>query len=483
MAEAPNLRAARRFRPAVAGPSLAERRHMGRVIGALFVAGAALGALSLMLPNPSPHRGVLMANVSTAAVVGGLLLLYRRPVPMWVGHGATAVGTAMVSVAVYFSGDTDSIYAVLFVWVVLLAAYYFPGRHMWAHLAWLVTAYGVTLIMLEAHPQDFSPVTRWIVTTIALAISGFFVSALVEQRRRAEQADRRLAAIVDCSQDAIMSTDLNGRLTSWNAGAEAMYGYTPEEAIGQPISMLAPPDRPEESSTLLEHVKGGHNINHYETVRKRADGSLVDVSMAISPIRDEDGQVVGASAVARDITARRQLENDRQQLLAKVRSLARTDALTGLANRRAWDDELDRELARARRLETHIVVALLDLDHFKRFNDEHGHLAGDELLKEAAECWQTTVRSTDFVARYGGEEFAVLLTGCTYAEALETVERLRGCVPMGQTCSAGVASWDGEESATMLTGRADEALYEAKRGGRDQVRVAPAPAGSEAVAR
>ena len=115
---------------------------------------------------------------------------------------------------------------------------------------------------------------------------------------------------------------------------------------------------------------------------------------------------------------------------------------------------------------------MLDLDHFKAFNDEHGHLAGDELLKESAITWQAVLRDGDFIARYGGEEFSVLLPNCSMGDAVQAVERLRVAAPMGQTCSAGVACWDQTESASELLRRADGALYGAKRAGRDQLLTA-----------
>ena len=150
-------------------------------------------------------------------------------------------------------------------------------------------------------------------------------------------------------------------------------------------------------------------------------------------------------------------------------ALARNDGLTGIPNRRAWDLELARELAKARRLGTRVHVALLDLDHFKRFNDTHGHQAGDRVLKEATSAWRAELRETDLFARYGGEEFAMLLLGCSAAEAVTAVERLRAVTPLGQTFSAGIAEWDGREDPGQLVHRADVALYQAKRGGRDRV--------------
>jgi diguanylate cyclase (GGDEF)-like protein/PAS domain S-box-containing protein len=163
---------------------------------------------------------------------------------------------------------------------------------------------------------------------------------------------------------------------------------------------------------------------------------------------------------------------ERAAHLARMAAMARTDDLTGLPNRRSWDEELERELARARRSGDRFSVAMMDLDHFKDFNDAFGHQAGDKLLADAAAAWHVEVRSTDFLARYGGEEFALLLLGCPPDSAEPLIERLRSVMPRDQTCSAGIAVWDGEEEAENLVARADAALYAAKRGGRDRIVLA-----------
>jgi diguanylate cyclase len=152
--------------------------------------------------------------------------------------------------------------------------------------------------------------------------------------------------------------------------------------------------------------------------------------------------------------------------------MARTDDLTGLPNRRAWDHEIGREIARARRQGTPVTVAMVDLDHFKTYNDANGHLAGDRLLKEAAGTWRSVLRTTDLIARYGGEEFAIALPGCAEEEAERLIDRLRAVTPAGESCSAGIAEWDGAEHAEQLLGRADRALYEAKQAGRNRTVVA-----------
>ena len=162
-----------------------------------------------------------------------------------------------------------------------------------------------------------------------------------------------------------------------------------------------------------------------------------------------------------------------EQLEDEIRRSARTDALTGLPNRRAWDEVLPRELARARRDRRPFIVAMVDLDHFKRFNDARGHQAGDSLLGAVARAWGKVVRDSDFIARYGGEEFALALPDCELPEALEVAERIRAAVTSGQTCSVGLAQWTRRESAEALMARADRALYEAKRAGRDRVCGSP----------
>ena len=157
---------------------------------------------------------------------------------------------------------------------------------------------------------------------------------------------------------------------------------------------------------------------------------------------------------------------ERADLLTRLEAVARTDDLTGLANRRAWDEHLPRELARSKREKRPVCVAMVDLDRFKEYNDEHGHQAGDRLLKEIASIWRDVLRPTDVLARYGGEEFVVLLPNCELERAVDVIERLRGVIPEKETCSAGVACWDSRETAESLVNRADDALYAAKREGR-----------------
>lgn len=127
---------------------------------------------------------------------------------------------------------------------------------------------------------------------------------------------QRFAAIVEFSDDAIISKDLNGIITSWNPAAERIFGYLAEEVIGKPVTILIPPERQDEEPSIIQRVRRGERVEHYETVRRRKDGTYIDISLTVSPIKDADGTVVGASKIARDITERKQSE-------AQISALAR----------------------------------------------------------------------------------------------------------------------------------------------------------------
>jgi PAS domain S-box-containing protein len=138
----------------------------------------------------------------------------------------------------------------------------------------------------------------------------------ITERKRNEEAAQHYAAIVESSDDAIISKDINGIIMSWNRGAQRLFGYTSQEAVGKPVTILIPPNRYDEEPRILERIRRGERTNHYETVRQRKDGSSVDISLTVSPIRDLRGKIIGASKIARDITERKRAE-ERQDLLLR----------------------------------------------------------------------------------------------------------------------------------------------------------------------
>lgn len=164
---------------------------------------------------------------------------------------------------------------------------------------------------------------------------------------------------------------------------------------------------------------------------------------------------------------------ERQDLLAQLDDQAHRDGLTGLPNRRAWDEMLAREITRAQRSNRPLSLAVLDLDNFKAYNDLHGHLAGDELLRAAATAWSNQLRSHDVLARWGGEEFAVVFPDSTAAEAAAVLQRLQGATPAQQSFSAGVCQFRLGDEPGSLMATADALMYEAKARGRDLILQRP----------
>jgi PAS domain S-box len=136
----------------------------------------------------------------------------------------------------------------------------------------------------------------------------------ISDRERADLDAQRLASIVESSNDAIISKSLDGIITSWNRGAERLFGYTAEEVIGKAVTILIPEDRISEEPEILERIRRGKRVDHYDTVRRRKDGSLIDISLTVSPLKEADGRIIGASKIARDITERKRAQ-ERQKLL------------------------------------------------------------------------------------------------------------------------------------------------------------------------
>jgi diguanylate cyclase (GGDEF)-like protein/PAS domain S-box-containing protein len=287
------------------------------------------------------------------------------------------------------------------------------------------------------------------------------VGLLARERRRLEDVNTRW---FEMSNDMLCEASFDGFFTRVNDQWQLQLGWSEDELLDRPYAELVhPDDRSPTANAAGSLADGPADIVDFANRYRARDGSW---RWLLWSARSDENRIY---AVAKDITQRKRLEAEREELLGRVEAIARTDELTGLANRRAWDEELRREIARCRREGGRFAVAILDLDRFKDFNDRHGHQAGDELLRDAAASWRMGLRVTDFIARYGGEEFAILLPGCPPANADAVVERVRSATPRGQTCSAGIAAWDGEESGESVVRRADEALYAAKESGRDRI--------------
>lgn len=174
------------------------------------------------------------------------------------------------------------------------------------------------------HAQAFNPVIRrWLATDIYPSPDGVVLLFRdISDRKHAQEVLRRMAAIVESSEDAIISKDLEGIITSWNAGAERLFGYTAEEIVGQPISRLMPREH-DDMRNILEQIRRGERVEHHETVRVRKDGGLVPVWLSVSPIKDESGNIVGAAKIARDVTEQKKQAAERERLYREAQEAAR----------------------------------------------------------------------------------------------------------------------------------------------------------------
>jgi PAS domain S-box-containing protein len=177
----------------------------------------------------------------------------------------------------------------------------------------------------------------------------------ISNRKQNELAARQLASIVESSDDAIVSKDLNGIIRTWNDGAERLFGYRADEMVGKPVTILIPPERINEEPGILARIRRGERVDHYETIRRRKDGSLVEISLTVSPVRDDNGKIIGASKIARDISDRRRVETNNELLVNEMKhrvrnTLATVQALATQTLRSASSEERDAFFARLRAL-------------------------------------------------------------------------------------------------------------------------------------
>ena len=313
----------------------------------------------------------------------------------------------------------------------------------------------------------------------------------VAERRRAEQAlkdsEQRLHQIIDFLPDPTWVIDEGGVVVAWNQAMERVSGVLSEQMVGKGqqeysvpfygirrpvlIDLVSKPD-PKWEATYLEFRRDGERLSAESHCTQLGEGGRYLASTA-TPLYDGMGVRVGAIESMRDITASKLLEQE-------LHALATTDPLTGVLNRRRFLDRAREEFLSADRYGRELGFLMLDVDRFKRINDTHGHLIGDEVLRRLSEFCLQSLRHTDLFGRLGGEEFAAILVESGPEASASTAERLRAgmaemAIPLERgtlqfTVSGGLAQLRvGDVSLEVLMQRADEALYAAKRGGRNRV--------------
>jgi diguanylate cyclase (GGDEF)-like protein/PAS domain S-box-containing protein len=273
-----------------------------------------------------------------------------------------------------------------------------------------------------------------------------------ELRNETDRMQSLLEALSELGAGLLIAD--SGQLVYANDAFAMLAGYSGDELVGMELVALSPvDDRDAVEAQVLRSMDGDPLPWHLEGRLLRKDGRVIDVETVVNALaggRTPRRRI----ALVQDISARKRAER-------KLAEAARIDPLTGVANRRAWNERLALSLADAARDSEPLSVGLLDLDGFKEFNDDWGHQRGDDLLATVAQGWYAALREEDFLARYGGDEFAVLMPRCAAEDAAAAVQRLTEVAP--ERASAGVAQWDGRETADELVARADAALLRSKR--------------------
>lgn len=321
------------------------------------------------------------------------------------------------------------------------------------------------------------------------------LEAVAEVVRRMHSGDDVRRAVVDGARDIAGATsaslfELQGdQLCVTTEAGDLLLGVCLPEGegsgvghvwlTGEPLFAADPLNHPLVSQSLLE----GKPVSSLLWQPVTVQGHVVAVLVVAWPQRVSDLDDRAARAVQL-LAGEAALALERESLFSSLGQQARCDALTGLANRRSWDEALAAAMARARRTGAPLTVVLIDVDNFKAYNDANGHGAGDVVLRDFAQAARTVVRDVDVLARWGGEEFTLMLSDCGHGpDAVAAIDRVRDCMPAETTCSAGFATWDGLETAQQLMRRADAGLYVAKHRGRDCAVEAPLAATVVAVQR
>ena len=286
-----------------------------------------------------------------------------------------------------------------------------------------------------------------------------------------EKRMQLLATAVDDTADQVLITDASGVIVYVNNAFEILTGYKADEVIGKtPAVLQSGAHDAQFYQQLWDTVQSGSVFSQTFIDRKK-DGHLYQTEQSITPVFDEDGSISHFVSTGKDVTARRKLEE-------QLRTMSITDDLTGLSNRRHFEQQLQHELDRAQRYDHPLSLILFDIDHFKDINDQFGHEGGDKVLKLLASRINTRLRAPDLFARWGGEEFAIIAVDTPLGGGAEFAELLREMIseieffPNYQvTASFGVVYADEIETRQELFNRADHALYEAKQSGRNCVIV------------
>jgi len=298
----------------------------------------------------------------------------------------------------------------------------------------------------------------------------------IQEQKELELKYLQQAQIVDQVHDIVVSTDLQGYITSWNRGATCLLGYTKEEILGKHITLLYLEEdyfNIEASMRILHH----HKEFHIETKLLKKDNSTIYVDLSLSLLKGIDDELTGFVGYAQDITKRKKVEFQLEEQRKRLDYLAYHDPLTNLPNRLYFQDALQRLLSKSKRHHEKFAVVFIDLDYFKDINDSFGHKVGDDVLRQVTQLFLQRVRKEDILARLGGDEFALLLENIKSEQdvaicAKNLLEVLKKPIEVGEhsfflSCSIGISLYpDDATNMKTLLQYADAAMYKSKQTGR-----------------
>jgi diguanylate cyclase (GGDEF)-like protein/PAS domain S-box-containing protein len=276
--------------------------------------------------------------------------------------------------------------------------------------------------------------------------------------------------------DATPLDDGGPRIVYVNPAFERLMGYAAEEVIGQNPKMLQGANTDDKTRyKIRQAMRQGKGIRT-EILNYDKQGNELWLDINLVPLLDDHGKLVYYAAIERDLT-------DHKRKQSRLEDMATTDGLTGLLNRQAFMQRAEKEYVRTRKYSRPLTVVMIDVDHFKSINDRYGHAVGDDVLRAMSKICQQSLRGSDVLGRVGGEEFVLLLPDTPQANAIYVAERMReqlehapidiADLQINITASFGVATMrDDDDDFTTLLERADVAMYDAKHGGRNQVKSA-----------
>jgi diguanylate cyclase (GGDEF)-like protein len=488
----------------------------------LLVPFALMTLLAVLLASPNAGSHALWEDRAAGALTLGLVVIgfavpWRR-LPTWT-HPAVPLGYFVVIALLRdANGGAPSGYGPLCVMPVFWLALFGTRRQLAVGLAAVATLFTAPIVFIGG---DRYPASEWramLLWTLVLTIVGYRVNVLVGEVKRRARITREHAILVEQhvrdladTQASLQAMAQLAREVSSAPNARDLICEAAVSGSGAALATLVEPDGQggfsvtgtagiaEDLERVQAEVRPNASLRAFYSRERLFIADTSDQAAGLSPFLIEAAgvqsvvfepivrheQPVGVLCVGWN-EPRAELDNrtstvisylaaeagaaiERADLVAQLDELARTDQLTDLPNRRSWVQHLQAavDAGRGRRGQP-FCVAILDLDHFKHYNDRYGHQAGDALLAEVGNAWRGQLRANDLIARYGGEEFAVLLPACSLDEATQVLERLRSATP-SVTCSAGLAEHRPDETAEELTRRADRALYLAKRNGRNQL--------------